>query len=194
MPNHLPFPPEIRQRIYELVLAVNLEDSEPNSCYISFKTLPSDGKTLRDLRPTILDLSLLLVSQQTYSETFETFYRINHFTFVSTDTLYTFLKNIGLARRQAITSISLVLFGSQGLEALQMMRSCTNLKRLEVRLMTERLSKEKFEALSLLRGIESVEFVLIPCPYPKSMGELCYCDGPRWDVRGLEKSMMQLEL
>ena len=59
--NCLPFPAEIRNLIYNFVLAVSYNDDlEINNCCISYRAFPRGG-TVYDVAPTSLDLSLLLV-------------------------------------------------------------------------------------------------------------------------------------
>lgn len=60
-----------------------------------------------DKRP----LSLLLVSKQTYPEAYHIFYRHNNRQFPNVCYLWQFLKNIGYARRQYVTHITLVWMG-----------------------------------------------------------------------------------
>lgn len=179
----LPFPAEIRERIYELVLATTMEGYDDEDCCEITSLFIPPGGTLDDAVPTPLDLSLLLVSRRTYREAFDVFYRINRLEISDTDVLYTFLMNIGPERRNSITDISFGFDGNRKREALELLKSCTNLIFLEVQLFTNRMPDDEFEMLRQIRGIYDVRFCW-PTDPMQSPGDR------RSDLDGLREIMM----
>ena len=104
----LPLPPEIRDRIYKLILRPEkwFGMGEPeNRC-----------------------LSLLLVSKQIYREAYHIFYQCNNLKFLNVRYLWLFLKNIGYSRRFCVTHISFVWMGPEAKEAFELLKRCPNLK------------------------------------------------------------------
>lgn len=150
------------------------------------------GGSVYDMRATPLDLSLLLVSKQTYLEAIDIFYRINQLDINDCDVLYTFLTNIGLARRQCITAVSFSECGAHVTEGMELLKSCSSLRFMEVRLSEDPLHHDDLlEGLIQLRGLTEVKFALPPCPYPRSIGRPpCFCDGPVTDLEKLREIMM----
>lgn len=73
------------------------------------------------------DLSILLVSKQTYVESFHVFYTTNCLSFTNTGLLYRFLKNIGYARRQHLTTIYFLWRGPNAKEAFRLLKTCRQL-------------------------------------------------------------------
>lgn len=142
--------PEIRNRIYRLVLG---PPQDPSICL----TQVLDNRPLRapsgsvDLDNTFRtksvmpnpkhkdpqwgvihqvksnDLSILLVSKQTYFEAFHVFYSTNCFSFTDTGLLYRFLKNIGYTRRQHLTMVYFLWRGPDAKEAFRLLKTCRRL-------------------------------------------------------------------
>ena len=190
--NCLPFPAELRNRIYEFALARSLDyEINGNSCYISFEgntvyqRIPP-GITVWESRPTSLDLSLLLVSRQTYQEARSIFYRINKLCFRGMGELCTFLRNVGLSRRRSITRVAFSLDPDTIVEAVELLRTCDDLTSIEVSILNT-VRTVHLSALCTLRGIKNVEILMSPCPYPRSIGPICYCDGPWFDIQEMKR-------
>ena len=80
---------------------------------------------MHPVKPRVL--SILLVSKQTYVESFHVFYTTNCLSFTNTGLLYRFLKNIGYARRQHLTSIYFLWRGSNAKEAFRLLKTCRRL-------------------------------------------------------------------
>lgn len=173
---HLPFPAEIRDRIYKFVLV-----------FEEFQKLDT-GKEYKDTRkeygahPNQVDdlivgsdtgcLSLLLVSKQTYLEAYHIFYQYNPLDFGNLYSLWLFLKNIGFARRLCVDHISFSWYGSETKEAFQLLRRCANLRRIDIHVPNNSWCGEKLqghsygeEFLREVRGLEAVNFL--------GMQELC---------------------
>ena len=137
---HLPFPPEIRQRIYKYALQLPGCFKEP----LYYDALPtSRSRSLWPIKrqafhyplhagaPSPFDLSLLLVSKQTFLEAYHVFYRFNTIFFASTDALLEFLQGIGYARRQELTDIGFDWVGEETTKAkatFRLLRTCGNLR------------------------------------------------------------------
>lgn len=134
---HLPFPPEIRQRIYKYALQLPDCFKEPRYHYA---TPTSRSRTLWPVKqrsfhyplsagaPSPFDLSLLLVSKQTFMEAYHVFYRFNTIFFSSTDALLEFLQGIGYARRQELTDIGFDWVGEEAKAAFRLLKTCGNLR------------------------------------------------------------------
>lgn len=73
------------------------------------------------------DLSILLVSKQTYLEAFHVFYTVNCFSFTDTGMLYRFLRNIGYNRRQHLTMVYFLWRGPDAKEAFRLLKTCRRL-------------------------------------------------------------------
>jgi len=149
-------PPEIRLRIYELVLT--LPHNDPS-------TRPNHGLpyVFKKSGPRCEDLSLLCVSRQTFLEAFHVFYRCNKLHFASADVLYKFLKNVGFARRQQITSIAFgwLWIDYHAKEAFRLLKTCSNLKYIEIIVNSKTYPKWTMSdeaALKEVRGMEMVKF------------------------------------
>lgn len=147
-------PAETRNRIYQLVLG---PPKDPSTCLTQIVDdspirAPNGridtGHTFRvksmmhnlkyqdpkwgishDVKPQ--DLSILLVSKQTYLESFHVFYATNCLSFTNTGMLYRFLKNIGYARRQHLTMIYFIWRGPNAKEAFRLLKTCRRLTRVE---------------------------------------------------------------
>lgn len=150
-------PPEIRLRIYELVLTI------PHN---HLSTRPHWGLpyVFKGPGPKCTDLSLLCVSRQTFLEAFHVFYRYNKLHFESTDMLYKFLKNIGYLRRQQITSIAFgwLWIDLYAKEAFRLLKTCPNLKHMDIIVNSKtypRWTMPNEAALKEVRGMETVEFL-----------------------------------
>jgi len=148
--------PEIRLRIYELVLTLPHDDSS---------TRPYHGLpyVFRASGPRCRDLSLLCVSRQTFLEAFHVFYRYNKLHFNSIDVLYKFLKNVGYARRQQISNIAFgwLWIDLHAKEAFRLLKTCSNLRYIEIIVNSEtypRWTMSDEAALKEVRGMEMVEF------------------------------------
>ena len=74
------------------------------------------------------DLSLLLVSRQTYLEAYHVFYRFNTIHFGDTKALLQFLQGIGFARRQELTDVGFDWVGSESKTAFRLLKTCSNLR------------------------------------------------------------------
>jgi hypothetical protein len=181
---HLPFSPEIRDRIYKFVLimeynpkyALDDDDCMPGPRRVSFAEEPSKGRSKKsphddkyfwsrvkgpDKRP----LSLLLVSKQTYREAYHIFYRHNNLQFLNVCYLWKFLKNIGYARRQYVTHITFVWMGLEASAAFGLLQRCPRLKFLDIilpcRLGLTRCRpchSHSYNMLCEVRGLEAVNF------------------------------------
>jgi hypothetical protein len=136
---HLPFPPEIRQRIYKYALQLPGCFKEPEYRYATPKprsrTLWPVMVKQRSFHypiatgaPSPFDLSLLLVSKQTFLEAYHVFYRFNPIFFTSTDALLEFLQGIGYARRQELTDIGFDWVGDEAKAAFRLLKTCGNLR------------------------------------------------------------------
>lgn len=167
---HITLPPEIRNRIYSFVLT-SIDDEE-------------NPLEARNSHPKGLDtccLSLLLVSKQTYLESYHVFCRCNKLRFSDQWGLELFLKNTDYRRRLHITHIAFMWHeGSAGAAFKCLEQHCPNLRYLDVHLPTR--GKEyhvrkyppstayfvqpahaypRFEDMDLLhqvRGLEAVRF------------------------------------
>ena len=134
---HLPLPPEIRQRIYRYALQLPHCFKEPMYHY---KTPTSRSRSLWPIKaltfhypieygePSPFDLSLLLVSKQTFLEAFHVFYRFNTIYFKNTEALLQFLQGIGYARRQELTDVGFDWVGNEAKSAFRLLRTCGNLR------------------------------------------------------------------
>ncbi len=137
--SYLSFPPEIRVRIYEFVL--DASDKSPKQRYRT----PSFAA----------ELSLLLVSRQTYFESYHIYYRINTIHLSTTTNLFRFLCKIGYARRQQLVSISFQNFDENAKRAFLILRTARRLKR--IRFILPTILPPGYAALREVRGMESVE-------------------------------------
>lgn len=143
--------PEIRNRIYRLVLG---PPQDPSICLTqvlddrplraqsgggvdfenTFRTksvVPNpkhkdpDWGVTHQVNPH--DLSILLVSKQTYVEAFHVFYSTNCFSFTDTGMLFRFLKNIGYTRRQHLRMVYFLWRGPDAKEAFRLLKTCRRL-------------------------------------------------------------------
>ena len=160
---HLPLPPEIRQRIYRYALQLPHCFKE-RMCHVSIsssksrKLWPKEQWALHypleygESSP--FDLSLLLVSKQTFLEAFHVFYRFNTIYFNNTETLLQFLQNIGYARRQELTDVGFNWVGTESKSAFRLLRTCGNLS--TVRFSMHSKNPPGYEALREVRGVRQV--------------------------------------
>ncbi len=148
---HLPFPPEIRDRIYRLVLAHG-------------KVPATMLQWASEWPPGAGILAILLVSKQTYLEAFHILYRETCITVLDTSMLYTFLKNIGYARRQNLTALEFSYSGKDPKTAFRLLKTCQNLRSLSIDLLVgDRGPPVAWHALREVRGLENVRFKVIRC-------------------------------
>ena len=159
--NHLPFPPEIRNRIYKLLLSI------PSSIVPSSRLLYSPALGT----PRCFDLSILLVSKQTYLESFHILYANNTLAFDDTDELLVFLQRIGYARRQQMTSVVFRWRGTEPKAAFRLLRTCTRVK--SIRLSLNHFRQKGYMALREVRGMEYVGMY-------HEAGSACSCTSEHW--------------
>lgn len=99
-------PPELRNRIYELILRVDSRDGK-----VSMVKLSRSHAHARKRRPSVL--RLLLVCRQIYVEARGIFYNINHLKFTEkatgSDYLRGFLSTVSEERLKAVNAITLIL-------------------------------------------------------------------------------------
>lgn len=130
---HLLFPPEIRDRIYKLLLSREKTDS-------SFPTRTNGSETQF--------LNLLLLSKTTCLGAFHIFYQYSNLAFDNVHKLYLFLKNIGSARRDHITHLTIIWDGAVGSkETCRMLQYCSNLKHLDIVVTAAYMDTEAAEVL-----------------------------------------------
>lgn len=109
-------------------------------------------------------LAILQVSKQTYLEAFHIFYRETCITILDTSMLYSFLKNIGYARRQSLTSLEFSYSGKDSKTAFRLLKTCQNLRWLTIDLLVaDRGPPVAWQALREVRGLEKVRFKVIRC-------------------------------
>lgn len=179
---HLPFPSEIRHRIYNIALQLpNCFVPEQVAMFnyadlkIRSPSRHSHQYPLCRKHPCPFDLSLLLVSKQTYMEAFHIFYQNNTLYFNDTDTLLQFLKNIGFARRQEVTNIGFDWVGAESKAAFRLLKTCSNLQ--TVRLTMTKTHPKGYEALREVRGLTNVirltKFIFNPY-YGRTVEDWCY--------------------
>lgn len=149
----LPFPPEIRHLIYSLVLDVS--NDEPLEIKLLGRLTISPTNSPASIGS---DLSILLVSKQTYIDAYHIFYRINRFHFDTTTVLFNFLRGIGSIRRQHVVWVSFRSFDDNAKRAFRLLKSCQRLKHLQLRLPYYQPSG--YVALREVRGLESVQIYL----------------------------------
>jgi hypothetical protein len=150
-------PIEIRDQIFRLVLKQSENDP-------SMKPTPGDTYTVfQATGPTFSDFSLLLVSRQTFLETYATFYRFNKLHFGSTKYLFRFLRNIGFARRQQITRIA---FGwtfhcCNAKATFRLLKTCSNLRTVEIILDSRRNDLAGAWDIGALREVRGMELSIV---------------------------------
>ena len=146
---NLPFPPEIRDRIYKHVLA---HERMPATLLRWTDTYP----------PGASFLAILLVSKQTYIEAFHVFYREGCIILHDTNELFSFLKNIGYARRQQVTELEFYWAnGDTTKQAFRLLQKCQNLQSLTINCMlVNNAPPVGWQALREVRGLKEVYFKL----------------------------------
>ncbi len=153
------------------------------------------------------DLSILLVSKQTYVEAFHVFYATNCFCFTDTGLLYRFLKNIGYTRRQHLTMVYFLWRGPDAKEAFRLLKTCRGLKTVQFTVPCSH--PPGYEALKEVRVENAKARALIHFAHARNppatgihdstscFGDyLCHCncrrsDEPASNPRELEKAMMR---
>ena len=147
---HLPLPPELQDRIRQLVLI-------------------SGGENIAIRRYTshIADqwLSLLLVSKQTCLKAFHIVYCYNNFQFFDVNDLTQLLKNIGYACRRIVAHITLYEVDDKAVLARRALQRCSNLRYLNVwpniglwRMKIDTF-RERIAFFRHTRGLEEVGFL-----------------------------------
>ena len=166
----LPFPPEVRNSIYEYALTLSkparkapqprISKASTSELWFSHPKFKPTGH-FPDSKP----LSLLLVSKQTYIEAFAFYYKLNTLHFPKLDLLTLFLRNIGFARRQYLTSLTCFWSGADPTScrtAVNMLQKCPSLRTLKIYTLkdkTEPKGKKALRALKAVKGLEKVSFV-----------------------------------
>ena len=222
--------PEIRNRIYHSVLG---PPQDPSICLTQVLDnhplrAPSGGvdldntfrirKVMRnpehkdpewgvihEVKPD--DLSILLVSKQTYVEAFHVFYTTNCFSFTDTGLLYRFLKRIGYTRRQHLTMVYFLWRGPDAKEAFRLLKTCRRLKMVQFTVPCSH--PPGYEALKEVRVEKAKARALIHFAHAQTppingnrdhggcFGDyLCHCqcrrgDEPASSLRELESAMMR---
>lgn len=134
----LKLPGKVRNRIYELVLGPSFD---PTFCLTGLRGLDHESSIGHDYDDTInswdasvawkdyyywTDLllpSVLLTSKQIYIKAPHVSYSTHCFSFMDTEQLYRFLRNIGYARRQQVTIIYIVWRGGYSKEAFCLLKT-----------------------------------------------------------------------
>lgn len=153
-------PPEVRNTIYGYVL---LSTEDEHSSFVT------DFRTPRG--PDTCCLSLLLVSKQTYLETFHIYYRHRNLRFSDSSSLALFLKNIGEVRRFYVTHVTFDWSSTSSPQVYDLLRQCPNLRYLDIYVTRKGLplgyhvgrypnsrNGTHINALSNVRGLETVRF------------------------------------
>lgn len=169
----LPFPPEIRTMIYKHVL-----DASPRFPK-GYTRRPKQHFTSR-----FFDLSLLLVSKQTFLEAFHIFYRMNQLCFRNTHDLLRFLRHIGPLRRQEIVSIALNRFDCYAKQAFRLLQTCSKLER--IRMTMPYYEPTGFAALREVRGLKTVHITRVD--------GMLHQNERLWNRKKLKKAMMRPRL
>ncbi|KAA6414623.1 MAG: hypothetical protein FRX48_01373 [Lasallia pustulata] len=145
--NLFTLPPELRNRIYELVLRADSSVTEPFGPVFDVHGL---------LVEACNHLSILSVCRQIYLESFHVFYSKNCLLFSSTECLFHFLSSIGHARRQEITSIMLRWQAEDPnpKRAFRLLHNCQKLRNLYLKIPSNQ--PPGFAALREVRGLECV--------------------------------------
>ena len=175
----LPFPPEVRNLIYEHALTLarparkarkarkapkvpepRISKASDSELWFSHPKFKATGH-FPDSKP----LNLLLASKQTYIEAFAFYYKQNTFHFPKPDLLTLFLRNIGFARRQYLTSLTCFWSGADPTScrtAVTMLHKCPSLRTLKIYTMKDKNEVKGRKALRMLKavkGLEKVSFV-----------------------------------
>lgn len=145
----LPFPPEIRNEIYNLVL-----------CDPPQRMTILRGKSRGKKRVDTSVLSLLLASKQTFLEAYPLFYR-GKLSFPSATALSRFLDRIGHARRCFLTSLSFTYRRDDPVpDGLSLLEELPNLEALEIHLRRWSINVPRLllHAIEDVRGLTSFEY------------------------------------
>ena len=166
----LPFPPEIRNLIYKYALTLSKRAPrarQPRSSKASTSELSISQPRFKATGqfPDSKPLSLLLVSKQTYIEAFAFYYKLNTLHFSNLNLLTRFLRNIGFARRQYLTSLTFFWSGTDLTScrtAVNMLQKCPSLRALKVYTVQndkiEAKRKKALKGLKAVKGLEKVTF------------------------------------
>ena len=162
--NHLPFPPEIRNKIYRYLLTC--------PCYLG----PNYGDCRycppSDIRPPLLDLSILRVSKQTFLESWHVLYAVNTIGFSSTDALLAILQHIGYERRQQVVRVSFKWLGKDPKAAFRLLKTCSRLSSIKFNLCY--YEPKGYAALKEVRGMKEIEI-------HHQQFAACACLGQSWN-------------
>ena len=174
--NHLPFPPEIRNKIYHYLLSCPSYLGPSHGAY---------GYCPRsDIRAPRFNLSILRVSKQTYLESWHVLFAVNIMGFPSTDALLAILQRIGYARRQQVVSVSFKWVGNDPKAAFRLLKTCSRLKSIMFNLCY--YEPKGYAALKEVRGVEEVKI-------QHQKYAACSCSGQSWsfsECMHLDKHML----
>ena len=209
-------PPEIRNRIYMLVLGsrdIRTTVLVPTSASEfgerqrrNWDHYPVDNVEEFSDTPWFLDefwnksnLNILLACKQIYIEAFHVFYTSNRFYFLDTELLFSFLKGIGYNRRQYLTTIAFDWCGPFAKEAFELLKTCRRLK--SVQFTIPCTDPPGYGAVREVRGLEQA-LVLERHHYKDEMEYRCLCGRNPYpyreeksdDVQELERAMMRPRL
>ena len=190
-------PPEIRNRIYRIILGppqdpsicltqildnrplgaqsegVDIDNTFPIKSVVPNRKHndPNWGIT-HEVDPN--DLSILLASKQTYTEACLFFYATNCFSFTDTGLLYRFLKNIGYTRRQHLTKIYFLWRGEDAKEAFRLLKTCRRLTTVQFTVPCSH--PPGYEALKEVRVETAKARALVHFASPQGQHSSCFGD------------------
>ena len=178
----LPFPPEVRNLIYEHALTLSrparkaarkgarkgarkapeprISKASDSELWFSHPMFKATGH-FPDSKP----LNLLLVSKQIYIEAFAFYYKLNTLHFPKLDLLTLFLRNIGFARRQYITSLTCFWSAADPAScrtAANMLQKCPSLRTLKIYTLHDQndpAGRKALRTLTAVKGLEKVNSV-----------------------------------
>ncbi|KAL2036437.1 hypothetical protein N7G274_010838 [Stereocaulon virgatum] len=210
------FPPEVRNHIYNEILGpagdsavcagnhhrfLSRHCGDRGSLRAELRHDYPWPKACHFIKPSV-DLAILLVSKQIYTEAFHIFYSTNRFHFPDTQILYRFLRNIGYVRRQHLTMITFDWHGAEAKEAFRLLKTCRRLKSLHFT--APCTEPPGHAAIREIRGLEEAQVIgrvhhirLPHCSYYRCR---CYDRGysqeygPLADISELERAMMRPRL
>lgn len=156
---HLPFPPEVRNKIYKEALTYEFGIGG-----VSVDMLRSTPAK----RSRVSLLALLQVSKITFKEAYHIFYNVNKIVFGDTGSLFIFLTRIGSLRRQEVTHVAFDWAGQYANEAFYLLKSCHKLHTLDIKIPSRVYMP--FEGYEMLRGIRGLRNVTIDMSRRRSSG------------------------
>ena len=156
-----------------------LTEDDPLTIKLTGRVLRLHGLTVKagDFRPPTRNLSLFLVSRQTYQEAYRIFYRVNIFHFGDVAVLYQFLKNAGLARLQQVQRIIFVWTGDNAKKAFRLLKQCSRLTAVCIILPAKKVPslpyprEPGYEALREVRGLQGVKFIKLIVSDTSTLGK-----------------------